>query len=98
MLIADDNRDVADALAVLLRLSGHETRTANDGQQSLQIVISGWPDIAVLDLEMPRVDGYEVAGAVRAISGMERIALVALTGWTREISRSTTTGACRGPW
>jgi len=88
VLVADDNRDSADTLAMLLRMSGHETRTANDGERALLIAFSGWPDIAVLDIEMPLLSGYEVARAIRATSNAARVALVALTGWTREIERA----------
>jgi DNA-binding response OmpR family regulator len=73
---------------MLLSMSGHETRTANDGKQALEIAVSGWPEIAVLDLEMQLLSGYEVAKAIRANAVAASLALVALTGWTRQIERT----------
>jgi CheY-like chemotaxis protein len=88
VLVADDNCDGADTLAMLLRMSGHETRTAHDGRRALQIASTSWADIAFLDLEMPRLSGYEVARAVRASIHARRMKLVALTGWTRTSDRA----------
>jgi DNA-binding response OmpR family regulator len=88
VLIADDNRDAADTLAWLVGRARHEARTAHDGKQALEIALSGWPDIAVLDIAMPLVSGYEIAAAVRAHASAQRIVLIALTGWSQEAQRA----------
>jgi DNA-binding response OmpR family regulator len=88
VLIADDNRDAADTLAWLVGRARHEARTAHDGKQALEIALSGWVDIAVLDIEMPLVSGYEIAAAVRAHVSTRRMALIALTGWSQEAQRA----------
>ncbi|HEU4624311.1 MAG TPA: response regulator [Steroidobacteraceae bacterium] len=85
VLVADDNPDSADSLAILMRMSGHEAQTAHDGEEAMRIAVSGWPDIAVLDIDMPVLSGYDIAKAVRAKA--QRTALIALTGWTRDVER-----------
>src|SRR5262245_25092225 len=61
ILVADDNHDAAEALSLQLQLAGHEVRTAHDGVETLTIVDTFQPDIVLLDLGMPKMDGYEVA-------------------------------------
>jgi len=84
ILIADDNVDAADTLAVLLRLAGHEVRTAHSGQAALTLANNFQPEIALLDIGMPDVDGYEVAKRMRETAWGQRVRLVALTGWGQE--------------
>jgi CheY-like chemotaxis protein len=81
ILIADDNRDAADSLAVVLSVGGHEVRTAYDGQQALEVAESFQPELALLDIGMPRMNGYDAARAIRARPFGDDIVLVALTGW-----------------
>ncbi|WKB53814.1 response regulator [Eleftheria terrae] len=83
VLIADDNVDAAESLAVLLSLDGHEVRTARGGEEALQMAESFQPDAAVLDIGMPRLNGYEVARRIRAASWGGRMLLIALTGWSQ---------------
>jgi PAS domain S-box-containing protein len=83
VLVADDNRDAADALCRVLSLQGYETRAAYDGTQAIELCDSFRPHVAVLDIGMPGRSGYEVAQRVRARSG-SAIRLVALTGWGSE--------------
>ena len=81
ILIADDNRDAADSLAVMLSVVGHEVRTAYDGQQALELVETFTPDLALLDIGMPRMNGYDAARAIRSRPFGQELLLVALTGW-----------------
>ncbi len=80
VLIADDNRDAAESLALLLTMHGHEVFVAADGVDALDAVTSFEPDIAVLDIGMPRMNGYDVARELRARSDGHDVRLIALTG------------------
>lgn len=81
ILIADDNKDAADTLAVLLEIDGHTTRTAYDGRQALQAALEFHPEVAFLDIGMPRMTGFELAGAFQDEPSLKQTMLVALTGW-----------------
>ncbi len=81
VLIADDNRDAADSLAILLRGDGHEIRKAYDGAAALETAQEFRPDVALLDIGMPGLDGYEVAQRIREEPWGQGVTLVALTGW-----------------
>jgi CheY-like chemotaxis protein len=81
ILVADDNRDAADTLAMLLEISGHEIRVAYDGQSALSLARIFQPQVAVLDIGMPIMDGYEVARLMRAEPWAGSLVLVAATGW-----------------
>jgi CheY-like chemotaxis protein len=82
VLVADDNEDTLDSLAMLLSLDGHSVHTARDGQQTLERAEEHQPDVVLLDIGMPGMDGYEVARRIRAQPWGRRITLVALTGWS----------------
>lgn len=84
VLIADDNEDTANTLAMLLQMAGHEVCTAHGGQAAVKLAGSFRPEIALLDIGMPDVDGYEVAKSVRETPWGQDILLVALTGWAQE--------------
>ena len=81
IVVADDNEDSAQSCAMLLSLSGHEVRSAHDGEQALVAVRDFRPDVAFLDIGMPRLSGYEVAEAVRAEPWGQDVKLIAVTGW-----------------
>jgi DNA-binding response OmpR family regulator len=83
VLVVDDNRDAADSLAMMLALSGHEVTTAHDGEGALQHRDAFDPDVVLLDIGMPGMNGYEVARRWREAGGM-RTLIVALTGWGQE--------------
>jgi PAS domain S-box-containing protein len=87
ILVADDNRDAADSLALFLELAGHEVRVAHDGRAALSLAHTFRPDAVLLDIGMPQLDGYAVAKALRKESWGERIYLMALTGWGQEGDR-----------
>jgi CheY-like chemotaxis protein len=87
ILVVDDNRDATETLAALLQLSGHETATAYDGKSAIEIAESFRPDVLLLDIGMPELNGYEVARRVRALPWGGETTLVALTGWGQEDDR-----------
>jgi CheY-like chemotaxis protein len=81
ILIADDNRDAADTMAMLLELGGHEVIVAHSGNQALGLGRQHRPDVVILDIGMPDVNGYEVARAARNEDWGKNAYLIALTGW-----------------
>jgi CheY-like chemotaxis protein len=84
IVIADDNRDAADSLAMVLERRGHEVYRAYDGAAALELAIRQVPDVLLLDIGMPKLDGYEVARRIRALPWGKNVLLVALTGWGQE--------------
>jgi CheY-like chemotaxis protein len=84
VLIADDNRDSAESLGMLLELSGHEVLIAHDGVEALAVAANKRPDAALLDIGMPGMNGYEVAAALRREPWGERMTVIAITGWGQE--------------
>jgi CheY-like chemotaxis protein len=87
VLIVDNNRDAADSLALLLRLAGHEVRTAYDGPAALDLARVWPPDVVLLDIGMPGMDGLEVARRLRQDLGLKQALLVALTGYGQDEDR-----------
>jgi signal transduction histidine kinase len=81
VLVADDNRDAADSLGFLLRAMGHEVRIAYDGEQALAAGAEFRPDALILDIGMPRANGYDVAARARESDWGRGATLIALTGW-----------------
>src|SRR5262245_46024580 len=87
ILVVDDNVDAAESLAMLLRLEGHDVRVAHDGPAALATVEADPPDHVFLDIGMPVMNGYDVAQRLRQRPGLERLVLVAMTGWGQEEDR-----------
>jgi len=87
VLIVDDNRDAAEWLATLLSLSGHETHIALDGDQAVKAAERLLPDAILLDIGLPRIDGYEVCRRIREQPWGRGLMIVALTGWGQEEDR-----------
>ncbi|MBV8854030.1 MAG: response regulator [Sinobacteraceae bacterium] len=87
ILVADDNADALESLSMLLQLGGHEVFSAANGALALESAERHQPDVALLDIGMPKLDGYEVARRIRAQPWGRRITLVALTGWGQESDR-----------
>jgi len=87
ILLADDNRDALETLARLLQLGGHEIYKAMDGVQALEAATRVRPDLVLLDIGMPGMDGYEVARRIRSLPWGRSATLVALTGWGQESDR-----------
>jgi signal transduction histidine kinase/DNA-binding response OmpR family regulator len=81
VLVVDDNRDAAESLALLLQLCGCEVSVAFNGLDALSIFANSRPEIMLLDIGMPGMDGYEVARRIRSTTAGEDVFLVALTGW-----------------
>jgi len=87
LLVVDDNYDAATSLLMLLKLQDHDVRVAHDGPTALEIAATFRPDLVLLDIGMPIMDGYEVATRLRKIPGLESIVIVALTGWGQREDR-----------
>jgi CheY-like chemotaxis protein len=92
LLVVDDNRDTVDSLAMLLRLNGHEVSTADSGPAGLKAALSETPDVVLLDLGLPGIDGYEVARRIREKT--DKPLLIAMTGYgqTEDRERSKEAG------
>ena len=88
LLIADDLVDSADSLGLLMRHAGHEVDIAYDGEAAWQLAESHRPDAALLDIEMPKLSGYDVCRRIREQSWGRRMFLVAITGWGEEEVRT----------
>jgi PAS domain S-box-containing protein len=93
VLIVEDNADAAESLAITLTGMGHEIRLARDGPSALEAAAEFKPDVALLDIGLPGMDGYEVGRRLRAASGSAGILLVALTGYGQEEDRRRTRDA-----
>jgi signal transduction histidine kinase/response regulator RpfG family c-di-GMP phosphodiesterase len=93
VLVVDDNVDAAESLSVLLRLHGHETATAHDGAAALDKAARWKPEVVLLDLGMPGMDGCEVARRLRAGEAGRHLTLVAVTGWGQAEDRQRTKAA-----
>lgn len=87
VLVVDDNPDSATSMATMLELLGHETRTAHDGLQALAEAATFRPDIILLDIGMPKMNGYDVARRIRQQDWGKDVVLVAVTGWGQEEDR-----------
>ena len=81
ILIADDNADSAESMGMLLRLMGNDVRIANDGLEAVEQAAAFQPDIVLMDIGMPRLDGYEAARRIRNQDWSRDTLLVAVTGW-----------------
>jgi CheY-like chemotaxis protein len=87
ILVVDDIADSAASLALLLELMGNETRTANDGLAALEVVPAFRPHLVLLDIGMPKLNGYDTARRIREQPGGKDVVLVALTGWGQDEDR-----------
>ncbi len=87
ILVVDDNRDAADSLGMLLRMIGNEVHTAYDGLEAVGAAATFQPDVIVLDIGLPKLNGYEAARQIRAQPGGADRVLIALTGWGQEEDR-----------
>jgi PAS domain S-box-containing protein len=88
VLIVDDNDDGAESLAMLLRFFGHETYKAHDGRQAIELAERHRPEVILLDIGLPQLNGYEVCRHIRREPWGGGIVIVALTGWGQEDDRN----------
>ena len=93
ILIVDDSRDGGESLAMLLRVLGADVALAHSGRQALECVNTFRPDVVLLDIGMPGMDGYEVARRIRANPANRRMQLIALTGWGQDEDRQRSAAA-----
>lgn len=87
VLIVDDNEDAANSLAMVLQLSGHETASVYTAADALEHAAVFKPDVVLLDIGLPGMDGYEVAQRLRELPGLRGVKLVAVTGYGRSDDR-----------
>jgi CheY-like chemotaxis protein/anti-sigma regulatory factor (Ser/Thr protein kinase) len=88
ILIVDDNRDSAESLALLLGITGNQTQTAYDGFEALETAEKFKPDLVLLDIGLPKLNGYEACRRIRKEPWSQGMMLVALTGWGQEEDRT----------
>ena len=95
VLVADDDRDILDLLAFRLGRAGYEVVSASDGEEALRLAVECKPDLAVLDVMMPKLDGYEVTRRMRADESTKRIPVILLTARVQEhdVARGFEVGA-----
>lgn len=93
ILVVDDNRDSADSLSLLLQHLGHEVATAYDGLEAVSVAEEFCPDVVLLDIGLPRLDGYGVARRIRAEPWGKDMLLIASTGWGQDSDRARTKAA-----
>jgi CheY-like chemotaxis protein len=93
ILVVDDNRDAADSTGTLLVLWGHEVRVAYDGPSAITLARDYRPDVCLLDLGMPQLDGYQVAAELRRDPALAGLRLVAMTGYDGEADQQRSRAA-----
>ena len=93
ILVVDDHPDAVEALSMQLQVAGHEVRTANDGIEAMKIGETFHPQVVLLDLGMPKMDGYETVRSMRRRPWGARALIVALTGWAQAYDRQRTAEA-----
>jgi CheY-like chemotaxis protein len=87
VLIVDDNEDAANSLAMILKLGGHETLSVYTAADALTRAVAFKPDVVLLDIGLPGMDGYEVAQQMRELPGLRDVRLIAVTGYGRSEDR-----------
>lgn len=88
LLIVDDNRDTAESLSMLLELMGHEVRMAHDGLAAIDVAAEFQPDGVLLDIGLPKLNGYDTARRIREQSWGQAMHLIAVTGWGQDNDRT----------
>jgi CheY-like chemotaxis protein len=87
VLVVDDNRDIVDSMTLLLELSGHQVETAHDGPEAIEAAARYRPEVILLDIGMPGMDGYTVCRRIREQPWGKDIGIIALTGWGQDDDR-----------
>lgn len=93
VLVVDDNVDGAESLALLLSLAGHAIVTAHDGPAAVARAREFDPDLVLLDIGLPLMDGYDACRAIRELPGGRQMAIIALTGWNQDSDRARSAAA-----
>jgi PAS domain S-box-containing protein len=93
ILIVDDNKDSALSLGMMLKIMGHETQTAFDGASAVEVAESFRPEVALLDIGLPRLNGYDACRRIREQSWGKTVVLIAVTGWGQEEDKRQSKGA-----
>jgi len=88
VLVADDNRDLVASTSALLDLWGHQSHTVHSGSDVLAAALAFRPDVILLDIGLPEIDGFELARQIRAENAFDRVRLVAMTGYGQESDRA----------
>jgi CheY-like chemotaxis protein len=94
ILVVDDNADAAESIAVLMEIEGHEVKTVTDAMQALACLDAFAPDVAIIDIGLPGMNGYELAAGIRAHRTLPKPLLIALTGYgqSEDFDRSREAG------
>ena len=87
ILVTDDNEDYATSLALMLEVLGNEVRTAHDGLEAVAVAAAFRPDVILLDISLPKLDGYEACRRIRAEPWADGVLMLALTGWAEPHDR-----------
>jgi DNA-binding response OmpR family regulator len=87
VLVVDDNEDAADSLSMVVNLWGADAQVAYDGEEALEMALVQRPDVVLLDLTMPKMDGCKVAQQLRQQAAFAATLLIAITGWTDQAHR-----------
>jgi CheY-like chemotaxis protein len=87
VLVVDDNTDAADSVAILLGAAGYDVRVGYSAKSALQTAVEYQPDIVLLDIGLPEMDGYELAQLLRQQAGLTDTKLIALTGYGQDADR-----------
>lgn len=93
IVVVEDGTDNREILRALLELSGHQVTTAADGQAGLDAIASVHPDVALVDIGLPLIDGHEIARRIRELPEYDDVYLIALTGYSRPEDRRAALGA-----
>ncbi len=93
ILVVDDNVDSADSLAMLLRLHGHQAEVARDGREAVEVALRTLPEVVLLDIGLPKLNGYEVARRIRLSPQGQETRIIALTGWGQDEDRKLSSAA-----
>ena len=93
VLVVDDNRDAVKSLAMVLKLTGHEVETAYDGREAVDAAAMFKPDVVLLDLGLPKINGYDACRQIRDHEWGRNIKIIAVTGWGQEEDRQKTNDA-----
>ncbi len=84
ILVVDDNKDAAISLAMMLKIMGHDTRTAHDGIEAVEAAQAFLPDVVMLDIGLPKLNGYDVCRRIRGKAWGKDMILIAVTGWSQD--------------